>query len=117
MKFLYHLRWVIFNFVRNFLTTEYFFLINHNNELVGETKLIFEEIDNELTSSCHRLVFSAVVRVKEEFMSNQVVGAVETQLLPDWGVSYFKVAIFGLNLRVDIWDVDIIILHIAILSK
>ena len=117
MKFLRHLLKVNAIYVKNILTNVYFFPINLDNELVGETKLIFEEIFNELTSSFHRLVFGAVVRVKEEFMSNQVVGAVETQLLPDWGVSYFKVAIFRLNLRVDIWDVDIIILHIAILSK
>jgi len=73
-EFLWHLPLVNEIFVINIKV--YFFPINLDNELVGETKLIFKEIFNELTSSCHCFVLCAVFCVKEEFMSNQVVGAV-----------------------------------------
>ena len=86
-----------------------FFLVKHEDGLVGEAKVMLKEISKDLTNSSHFRILLAIVRIKEYFWPNHVVGAVKTQLLTEVGSSDFKVAIFWLCLVVHIRDVDVVI--------
>ena len=92
----------------------YFFLVNHDDGLIGEAKVLLKEISEELANSIHFGILFAIVRIKKNFWPNHVVGAVKTQLLTEVGSSDFKVAVCRLCLVVHIWDVDVVIRDIVI---
>ena len=56
-------------------------LVNHNDRLIREAEVFLEEFDAEFTRFSHRFVLFAVERIKEHFLTDDVVGSVETQLL------------------------------------
>ena len=75
---------------------------------------MLKEISEEFTNSSHFGILFAIVRIKEDFWPNHVVGTVKTQLLPEVGSSDFKVAVRWLCLVVHIWDVDVVIRDVVI---
>ena len=75
---------------------------------------MLKEISDELTNFNHFGILFTIVRIKEDFWPNHVVGAVKTQLLPEVGGSDFKVAVCRLCLVVHIWYVDVVIRDIVI---
>jgi hypothetical protein len=94
-----------------------FFLIDHDDGLVGKAEVFLKELSEELSGSSHHLVLPAVVRIEENFGSYDVIGAINTQLLGQiWGCD-FEAAVCGLCLVVDIWEIDIVVRNMRIGSK
>ena len=67
--------------------------------------MFLEEFDAEFTRFSHRFVLFAVERIKEHFLADDVVGSVETELLRQVGCGDFQLAVCGLDLVEDHWDV------------
>ena len=91
-------------------------LVDHNNGIVGKAKVFLRKLDEELSGSCHKLVLAAVVCIEENFRSNDVIGAVETQLLRQIGCRDFETTVCGFSLVVDLRNVDVIFCEVGIRS-
>ena len=92
-------------------------LVDHNNGIVGEAKVFLRKLDEELSGSCHKLVLAAVVCIEDNFGSNDVIGAVKTQLLSQIGGRNFETTVCGLGLVVDLRNIDVVVRDVGIRSK
>ena len=66
--------------------------------------MFLEEFDAELSRSSHRLILSTVERIKKQFRTDDVVSAIETQLLRQVRCGDFQLAVCGFDLVVDFGD-------------
>ena len=67
--------------------------------------MFLEEFYAKFTRFSHRFIPSAVKRIKEYLLTNDVVCSVETQLLRQVGCGDFQLAVCGLDLVIDSRDV------------
>ena len=92
-------------------------LVEHNNGIVGEAKVFLRKLGEKSAGSFHKLVFAAVVCIENNFGSNDVIGAVKTQLLSQIGGLNFETTVCGLRLVVDLRNVDVVVRDVGIRSK
>ncbi len=79
--------------------------------------MFLREFDEESAGSFHNLVLAAVVCIKDNFGSNDVIGAVKTQLLSQIGGRNFETTVCGLRLVVDLRNVNVVVRDVGIRSK
>ena len=79
--------------------------------------MFLRKLDEESAGSFHNLVFAAVVCIEDNFGSNDVIGAIKTQLLGQIGGRNFKTTVCGLGLVVDLRNVDVVVRDVGIRSK
>ena len=79
--------------------------------------MFLNKLDKESAGSFHFLVLAAVVCIEDNFGSNDVIGAVKTQLLGQIRGCDFKTTVCGHCLVEDFWDVDVVVRDVGICSK
>ena len=93
------------------------FLVNHDDLLVGEAELFLCEFDEQLARSSHWIISGTVKRIEEYLWTDDVICAVETQLLGQVRCSDFQLAVCRLDLVVDFWDFDVITSNMRVGSQ
>ena len=78
--------------------------------------MILRKLDEDFAGSFQNLVLAAVVCIKDNFGSNDVIGAVKTQLLTQVGGLNFEATVCGLRLVVDLRNVDVVVRGLGVRS-
>lgn len=76
--------------------------------------MFFEKFHQELSRGKHCFILSTVIRIKENFLPDDIIGSLKTQLLCQVRCGDFQFAICGLDLVVDHWDVDIVVKNMRV---
>ena len=79
--------------------------------------MFLRKLDEEAAGFVHNIVLLAVVCIEDNFGSNDVIGAIKTQLLGQIGGRNFETTVFGLGLVVDLRNVDVVVRDVGIRSK
>jgi hypothetical protein len=92
-------------------------IVDHDNGIVREAKLFLRKLGEESAGSFHNLVLAAVICIEDKFGSNDVIGAIKTQLLGQIGGRNFETTVCGLGLVVDLRNIDVVVRDVGIRSK